>query len=310
MATKFGRYELLERISAGGMAEVFKASIPGAAGVEKIVAIKRILPQFCDDERFVGMFIEEARISANLNHTNIGQVYEFGEIDGRYYIAMEFIPGKDLATLQEHFAHADRVMPLPMALRIVLDTCAALHHAHSKVDATGQALRIVHRDVSPPNVLVSYEGAVKLIDFGIAKAMARSSKTATGLLKGKYGYLSPEQAEGKEIDHRSDIFSLGTVLHELVSGQRLFVGESDMATLMAVRSEPIPIPSQVNPVLPEGLDHVVMTALERDRERRYQRALDFYVALEGLVNQSRLHFSTVHLGTWMAETFGYGKSAP
>ena len=295
MTSKFGRYELLERISVGGMAEVFKGRVSGAAGFEKIVAIKRILPHLSDDQEFIGMFVDEAKLSANLNHSNIGQVFEFGKIESRYFIAMEYIHGKDCRRIQDYFRSFSKSMPVPMAIRIMLEVCSALEYAHSKRDDAGRPLGIVHRDVSPQNVLISYEGAVKLIDFGIAKALSRSSKTSTGNLKGKYGYMSPEQVEGEELDGRSDIFAAGTVLYELVSGQRLFSSDSELGTLELVRKADVPPPSRTNPAVPKGLDAIILKALARRTADRFQRAEEMHEALERFAQTARMIFSAKQL---------------
>jgi serine/threonine protein kinase len=304
VATRFGRYDLVERISVGGMAEVFRACATGAAGVEKTVALKRILPEFSHDEMFVSMFIEEARISLGLNHSNIGQVYEFGQIDGCYYLAMEYIQGKDVGEIRQLLAAHGATMPVPMAIRILLDVLNALHYAHHKADERGDPLHIVHRDVTPPNVLVSMDGTVKLIDFGIAKMLTRSPQTAVGLLKGKFGYLSPEQAAGKEIDDRSDLYSLGAVFFELLSGRCLYEGDDRIDVLLRVRRSEVPDICSLNPRVPGSLATILGTALSRDRDRRYQSAADFYEALEGFAHQERMTFSTIQLSRWMSETFG------
>jgi serine/threonine-protein kinase len=302
--TRFGRYEILERLGQGGMAEVFKGRVSGAAGFEKIVAVKRILPNLSDDEMFVAMFIEEAKLSANLSHGNIAQIYEFGEIDDQYYIVMEYVHGKNLRAIHQHFRLAHSAMPIPMVLRIALDVCSALDYAHNKGDAAGSVMRLVHRDVSPPNVLVSFQGSVKLIDFGIAKALTRHSRTATGMLKGKLGYLSPEQADGQEIDCRSDLFAVGTLLWEMTTGGRLFFEQSDMATLVKVRKAEVVPPSQVKPGVPSELDAIVLKALARDPDQRFQRADMLYEALEVFANEHGGAWNTMQLARWMVSTFG------
>jgi len=299
---RFGRYLLLDRLSTGGMAEVFLAKSSGLQGFEKVVAIKRILPSVSEDSDFTTMFVDEARISANLNHVNIAQIFEFGQVEGQYYIAMEYIPGKDLRAIQAHLSDTGRVLEVRVALHIAARLCQAIDYAHRQKNAEGQSMEIIHRDVSPPNVLVAYEGAVKLIDFGIAKALTRSRSTATGMLKGKLGYLSPEQAEGHELDGRSDIFALGTVLWELLTGVRLFHEATDMATLLKVRRAEVPPPSELNSEITAGLDAVVLKAVAREPEKRFQRAELFYEALER-VTQQGLGFSAVQLGRFMAGTF-------
>jgi serine/threonine protein kinase len=285
------------------MAEVFKGRVSGAAGFEKIVAIKRILPHLSEDQEFITMFVDEAKLSANLNHSNIGQVFEFGKIESRYFIAMEYIHGKDLRRIQDYFQSFSKSMPVPMAIRIMLEVCNALEYAHSKIDDAGQLLRIVHRDISPQNVLISYEGAVKLIDFGIAKALSRSTKTAAGNLKGKFSYMSPEQVDGAEVDGRSDLFALGTVLFELVTGKPLFAGDTELSTLEMVRTGQVTVPSSVNPSVPKALDPVILKALARRPEDRYRRAEEMHEALERFAQTARMTFSAKQLSRWMKNTF-------
>jgi serine/threonine protein kinase len=232
----FGKYLLLERISVGGMAEVFKAKTFGVEGFEKIIAIKKILPAMAEDADFIQMFIDEAKIAGQLNHANICQIFELGKIDDSHFIAMEYIWGKDLLQIQNRFRRLKKHMPVQMAAFVMGKVCEGLDYAHRKKDATGKPLNIIHRDVSPQNVITSYDGEVKVIDFGIAKAASRSSKTQAGVLKGKFGYMSPEQIGGKPLDQRTDIFAVGTILYELLTSERLFMGESDFATLEKIRS--------------------------------------------------------------------------
>jgi len=285
------------------MAEVFKGRSSGAAGFEKIVAIKRILPHLSDDQDFISMFIDEAKLSANLNHSNIGQVFEFGKIENCYFIAMEYIHGKDLRAIQQSFQAQNQRMPLAMAIRIVLDVCNALEYAHNKRGPDNRNLEIVHRDVSPQNILTSFEGAVKLIDFGIAKALSRSTKTADGNLKGKFGYMSPEQVDGAAVDSRSDIFALGTVMFEVLTGTRLFQGESELATLEKVRQAQIPVLSAMVPDLPHPLEAILGRALARRPEDRFQRAEEMHEALERFCQETRQVYSTKQLSHWMKSNF-------
>ena len=264
----FGKYLLLDRINVGGMAEVFKAKTFGIEGFERIIAIKRILPNMADDEEFINMFVDEARIAVQLSHANIVQIYELGKIENQYYIAMEYVSGKDLRQILDRYRKKEKTLPVPAAAYITSKLCEGLDYAHRKSDPTGRPLNVIHRDVSPQNILVSFEGAVKITDFGIAKAEDRASKTQAGVLKGKFGYMSPEQVRGLEIDHRSDIFAVGILLYEMVTGKRLFIGESDFSTLERVRKAEVIPPSEHNPDLPPEFEQLVMRTLARERDER------------------------------------------
>src|SRR3954467_8334721 len=266
----FGKYVLLERISVGGMAEVFKAKSFGVEGFEKILAIKRILPSMAEDADFIEMFIDEAKICGQLNHANICQIFELGRVDDSHFIAMEYVWGKDVLQIQNRFRKMRQTMKPEMAAFIAAKLCEGLDYAHKKKDAAGRPLHIIHRDISPQNILISYDGELKIIDFGIAKAASRSSKTQAGVLKGKFGYMSPEQVRGLPLDRRSDIFAIGTILYELLTADRLFVGESDFETLEKVRNVDCPPPSKANPKCPPALEKIIMKALARDPEDRYQ----------------------------------------
>jgi hypothetical protein len=300
---RFGRYLLLDRLSTGGMAEVFLAKSSGLQGFEKVVAIKRILPSVSEDSDFTTMFIDEARISANLNHVNIAQIFEFGQVEGQYYIAMEYIPGKDLRAIQTHLADTGRVLEVQIALHIAARLCQAIDYAHRQKNAAGEPLGIIHRDVSPPNVLVAYEGAVKLIDFGIAKAASRATRTRAGKLKGKFAYMSPEQVQGLSLDHRSDIFSLGTVIHELLTGRRLFQGENQIGTLNLVRRAEVPAPSTINPEVPLEVDRIVLKALCKNRDERYGWATELRADIERYLARSGVVFESNQLADWMRGEF-------
>jgi serine/threonine protein kinase len=234
--TQFGPYKLIERISVGGMAEVYKATEHGVEGFERTVAVKRILPHIAEDDEFITMFKDEAKIAGQLNHGNIAQIYNLGQQGDSFYIALEYVAGKDLRNIFTRCQQQGRPMPIAQACFVVMKICEGLDYAHNKRDKHGRHLNIVHRDVSPPNILVSYEGEVKLIDFGVAKAAGRVSRTQAGILKGKFGYMSPEQVRGMPLDRRSDVFSLGVVLYEVLVGNRLFQGDTDFATLEMVRT--------------------------------------------------------------------------
>jgi serine/threonine protein kinase len=267
---QFGKYLLLDRISVGGMAEVFKAKSFGVQGFEKVIAIKRILPSMGEDEDFISMFIDEAKIAGQLAHANIGQIHELGEVDGAHFIAMEYIQGRDLLQLQKRYRKRKQQLPVATACFIVMKVCEGLNYAHKKRDVLGANLEIVHRDCSPQNVVVSYEGEVKLIDFGIARAASRSSRTQAGVLKGKFAYMSPEQVRGLPLDRRSDIFSLGTILFECLTGERLFNAESDFSTLERVRNAEFDRKLMKAKGVPPEVEAIVFKALERSTEDRYQ----------------------------------------
>ena len=280
----FGQYEILERIASGGMAELYKAKRTGVEGFQKIVAIKKILPHLADDEEFVTMFADEAKLAAQLNHPNIIHIYDLGKIQaGGYFIAMEYVDGRDLRAIQQGGGEMGVPLPVPLAVYVASKVAAALDYAHRRRDAEGHELNIVHRDVSPQNILISYEGDIKLCDFGIAKAASKASKTQSGALKGKIQYMSPEQAWGKPIDRRSDLFSLGVVLHELLTGERLFRGDTDINILEKVRVAEVAPPSRANPEVPQNLDAVVLKALAREPDDRYANASDLLRDLDSVL---------------------------
>ncbi|HRE91633.1 MAG TPA: serine/threonine-protein kinase, partial [Myxococcota bacterium] len=264
----FGKYTLIRKIALGGMAEIFKARSGGAEGFEKEVVVKRILPHFSEDEAFVKMFIDEASITSKLQHPNIVQIFDFDLCEGSYYIAMELIEGVDLKKVIDVGIKSGKPLSVAQCVWILIDLSKGLHYAHVK-EYKGQPLNIVHRDISPHNAMVSYNGDVKLMDFGIAKAAQRSTKTMAGTVKGKVAYMSPEQARGKPLDGRSDLFALGIMLWEMLTGKRLFLGDSDFETLTNVlKSEPPP-PSQLNPKVPADLDNIILKALKKDRDERW-----------------------------------------
>ncbi len=276
----FGKYILLNKIALGGMAEIFRAKTIGAEGFEKEVVIKRILPHFTEDEAFVTMFIDEAKVSAKLNHRNIVQIYDFDKQDDTYYIAMEYVEGKDLKRLMDTGVKTEHPLNVGQIATIMMGACEGLHHAHTKTDR-GQPLNIIHRDVSPHNIMVSYNGDVKVMDFGIAKAAARSTKTRAGTVKGKCAYMSPEQARGKNLDPRSDLFALGVIMWEALTHRRLFAGDSDFETLSNVLKAEVPPPSSLNDEVPPEIDEIVLKALEKDRDNRFKDCKAMLQALQG-----------------------------
>ncbi|HYV41337.1 MAG TPA: protein kinase, partial [Thermoanaerobaculia bacterium] len=281
---RFGQYEILERISSGGMAELFRARRSGVEGFQKIVAIKKILPHIAGDEEFITMFADEAKLAAQLNHPNIVHIFDLGKIEaGGYFIAMEHVEGRDLRSILHMARETGLRLPVPLAVAIAAKVAAALDYAHRRRGDDGRELNIVHRDVSPPNILVSTEGDIKLCDFGIAKAASKVSRTESGALKGKVPYMSPEQAWGKPVDQRSDIYSLGTVLFEMLTGRKLFQGDSDLNVLEKVRAGEVVLPSSLNPDVPPGLDAAVLKALAREPDERYLRTSDMLRDLEAVL---------------------------
>ncbi len=299
----FGKYYLLERVNVGGMAEVYKAKAFGEEGFERILAVKKILASIAEDEDFINMFIDEAKITGRLNHPNICQVFDLGIADGSHFIAMEYIAGKDLKTIFERGRRLGERVNIPKICFEIMKVCEGLSHAHSKKNPQGQPLGIVHRDISPQNILVSYEGAVKIIDFGIAKASGKTSQTQVGILKGKFSYMSPEQVRGLHVDHRSDIFSLGIVMYELLTLERLFLGESDFDTLEKIRKVEMSPPSLYNPHIPQELERICLKALAKSPEERFQTCGEFAEALEKFMRSQGFYFSNKDLAVYMKEAF-------
>ncbi len=285
------------------MAEIFLARAQSMHGFEKQVVLKRILPQHAQSEDFIRMFLAEARLAATLHHPNIVQVYDIGEEGGTYFFTMEYIQGEDLRRLVRAARRKQTPIPLAHILHIIMGMAGGLHHAHEKVGNDGRPLGIVHRDVSPSNVLVTYEGDVKVVDFGIAKAAAAQVSTIAGTLKGKIPYMSPEQCRGEAVDRRSDIFSIGTLLWELTTGKRLFAGENEFAILNRVAKADVPPPSSVRPEYPPELEAIVMRALNVDPERRYDTAIDLQIDLEDFAREARLPVSSARMGRFVRGLF-------
>jgi serine/threonine protein kinase len=274
-----GKYQYAKKLATGGMAEVWLAKQVGIEGFNRHVVVKRILPHLAEDQEFVQMFLNEAKIAARFNHPNIAQIFELGEENGTYFIAMEFIHGEDLGRVMRRAWSSGQWVARHIALRIVADACQGLHYAHTRTGDTGQPLRVVHRDISPQNILVSFDGAVKVVDFGIAKAADQMSNTKSGAIKGKFAYMAPEQAGGKPLDGRTDLYALGLVLYELVTGVRPLKRDSELATLQAALACEIEPPSAVAEVPPE-IDEVVMRALAKSPDDRYRDAREFQKAIE------------------------------
>lgn len=293
-------------VASGGMAEVWEARLDGPVGFAKRVAIKRLMPSLSDDDQFVALFLDEARLMASLTHPHICQVLELGEKDESYWVAMEFLAGHTAYQLIRETLKRGWRLPIELGVLIARDTAEALAYAHAKTDESGQSLGIIHRDVSPQNVMVTYEGVVKLVDFGIAKAATRTVITETGQLRGKMAYMPPEQARGEPLDGRADQFSLGATLFELVTHTRLYgtLKEMDLFREVAAKDEPLPRARSRAPELPEVLDEVLARTLERDREKRYGSMIEVRDALSAFLNDNSHSLPTTEsLARYMASCF-------
>lgn len=303
---RFGSYLLLDRINVGGMAEVFRAKSFGMAGVERLVAIKRILPHLAQDPDFTNMFIDEYRIAAQLRHANIAQLYDLNEIGQSLYIAMEYVQGRDLRALINRMRFLAQPIPLPLVVYIISKVCEGLDYAHRKRDDLSmRELHIVHRDVSPQNVILSYEGEVKIIDFGIAKASAKKTHTQAGILKGKFGYMAPEQVMGQEIDRRTDIFCTGILTYELLTRERLFAGSNELSTLRRIRQREIIPPSMLNLNVPKPIEDMVLKALALNPDDRFAYASDYGDALQrALLECGEEPYTSRHMRNFMHDIFG------
>jgi len=269
------KYRVVQKIDSGGMAEVFRAEAEGIEGFKKEVAIKRVLPHLAENKKFIDMFLDEARLSLRMNHGNVVQVFDIGVADNTYFIVMEFVNGTNLKTVLNYYRQRGMLLNIEHSVYIIMKVLDGLNYAHNLNNSKGESLNIVHRDVSPPNILLSKEGAVKIVDFGLAKATSQLEHTDPGVVKGKFSYLSPEAAWGEEVDHRADIFSAGIILFELLTGKRLFWGETDLQTVELVRRANIPSIRRLNPHVAQDLEDVVRRSLARDRDNRYQTAYEF-----------------------------------
>lgn len=301
---QFGKYILLERLAAGGMAEVYLSKSTGAVGVNKFVAIKRILPQYSDHQEFIEMFKEEAKIAVNLNHGNVVSIYDFGVERNQFFLVMEYVEGRNLRQILNELKKSNTQFVIEQIVYMMKEVAAGLDHAHRCIDGTtGKPLNIVHRDMSPQNIMVSFEGEVKIIDFGIAKSETQLEATKAGTLKGKYGYMSPEQADGQAIDPRTDIFSLGIVLWELLANDRLFTSNSEAAILRKIRECQVPSIRKINPSVPPELERIVNKALAKDKSLRYQTAAALNRDLNRFLNTQYPEFSPHDFSVFMKNAF-------
>ncbi len=291
----FGKYFLVEKLAVGGMAEIYKAKTFGVDGFEKLLAIKKILPHCSADKEFISMLTDEAKLVVRLSHTNIVQIYDLGKVGDDYYISMEYIDGVNLRELVTRSKEIKQTIPVPLCLYIISEVCKGLDYAHSKRDENSRPLHIVHRDISPQNILISFEGETKIVDFGIAKAAMNISQTTAGILKGKVTYMSPEQALGKPVDHRTDIFSAGILLYELLTGNRLFTGETHFHVLKQIQTTQITEDTLSREISPE-LKQVLAKALAYNPKERYESASDFQIALTKILYSQYSDFSAKKLG--------------
>ncbi len=280
----FDKYEIIRRLAVGGMGEIFLARQRGVAGFDRLVILKSLLPDLAEQEGFVDQFLDEARVAATLNHPNIVSIYEVGAWQGVYFIAMEYINGDSLSGLVPAAAKAGLSIPFPVTARIIHDAALGLDHAHHASDPDGRPLNIVHRDVTPQNIMVRTDGVTKVVDFGVARAANRVTRTATGMVKGKLPYMPPEQISGQQLDHRTDQWALGVVLWEMLTGQRLFRAENDALLINLILKHPIPPPSDLVEGVPRELEEVLVRMLDRDRAGRFRRLQEVADALRGYLD--------------------------
>ncbi len=286
--TKRDKYRVVRKIDAGGMAEVFQGIAESIEGFKKKVAIKRVLPHLAENKKFLAMFLDEARVSMYMNHANVVHVFDIGQAGGTYFIVMEFVDGTDLKKVMEVFRERKTRLPIAQAIYITMEICRGLGYAHDLVDADGVNLGIVHRDVSPPNVLMSKQGEVKIVDFGLAKATSQLEHTDPGVVKGKFAYLSPEAAWGESVDSRADIFACGIILFELLTSRRLFLGETDVQTVELVRRAEVPPIKEYNPEVLPDLEKIALKALAADPDKRYRSCEEMAEDLAGYLFAQRL----------------------
>ncbi|HJL14435.1 MAG TPA: serine/threonine-protein kinase [Sandaracinaceae bacterium LLY-WYZ-13_1] len=302
------RYRVVDRLEAGGMAEVFRGEALSVQGFKKQVAIKRVLPHLAQNKSFISMFLDEARLGARLNHANIVSVFDIGAADNTYFIVMEFVDGCNLKAVIEHFRQSGRRMPVKESIYIGMETCRGLSYAHELLGDEGEPLDIVHRDISPPNILLSKRGEIKVTDFGLAKSITQLEKTDPGVVKGKFSYLAPEAALGEGVDARADVFALGIVLWEMLAGRRLFLGETDYQTVKLVQQANIPSLPRLNPEVDEDLEKVLMGALTKDPKDRFESARDFGDALAGYLFSHQLKVTSYDIANMVKEVVEQRKS--
>jgi serine/threonine protein kinase len=304
---RFGSYVIYEQLGKGGMATVHRAELPQRDGTKKQIALKRLMPTY--QKEIISLFLDEARLLKFLHHRNIAETYDSGKVFGTYFIAMEYVKGPTLKELVAHCAATVGAVPQEITLSLAAQICDALDHAHNRCDDKGAPLGIIHRDITPSNLILSEHGEVKLIDFGLAKAKVSSEETGQGVIKGKYGYIAPEYLGGT-LDHRADLWAVGIIMYELLTSRRLFDGKDAFETMMRIRSMPIPRPSIGNPRVSPELDHIVMTALERNPERRWRSAAEMRDALRHVIAQPGNHVDGEHITEWVTWVFQRQPGSP
>lgn len=300
MAERVGPYEVTELLAAGGMAEIFLGQKPGPGGFQKHLVIKRITKKLIGDREIEAMFVDEARVQALLDHPNIVQIYDFGEEKGSYFIAMELIRGATLRWVIDNASAVRRPIPLQHALRIASDVLCGLHYAHERADDNGEALKLIHRDISPVNVLITRSGIAKLCDFGVAKSEMQRQMTRAGIVKGKFRYMSPEQLNAEPLDRRADLFAVGSVLWEMLVGRRLFDHASEDDVVAAIRAGDYPPPSDLRPGVPRPVDRILRRALNPNRDRRFRSAREFQLACEEILRLLPTASNSVLVGEYVS----------
>lgn len=305
-----GQYYLMEKIAQGGMAEIFKGLSYDVHGLKKTVCIKKILPQLSASKEFIDSLIDEAKLAVKLVHGNIAQTYDLGKVGDDYFMVMEYVDGRSLSQIHKKCQANGELIPIPCLLSFIGEVASGLNYMHRRADERGAPLHVVHRDISPQNIMVSYSGTVKIIDFGIAKAVFKVGSTDSGILKGKFAYMSPEQAHGDAIDHRSDIFSLGIILHEMLTGKRLFKGEDSRQTIRNVRRAKVDPPSLVRPDIPEELDRIVIKALAKDRRYRYPFASEMHDDLVKFLSATAPDFKPSDVAAFLEGLFRHERGRP
>jgi len=301
---RIGRYEVISHLATGGMAHILLAKQTGLGSFERHVVLKTIMHERANDQRFVTMFLDEAKLAATLNHQNVAQVYEVDQADGAYFMAMEYVHGENARAILEAVLRRGWTIPLELAVMIISGAAAGLHHAHERRGKAGTPLNIVHRDVSPANIMIGYDGSIKVLDFGIAKAEERLTKTVGGTIKGKYGYMSPEQCKGKPVDRRSDIFALGIVLYELTTLRRAFKAKDDFETMKRIVAGDVMLPSIAVPGYPRELEAIVSTAMAGDPNARFQSGQELIEALDTFAVRAKLTGSNTAMARFMTQLFG------
>ncbi|MFB6351845.1 MAG: serine/threonine protein kinase, partial [Bradymonadaceae bacterium] len=302
---QFGQYTLHELIGRGGMAEIYRATMPGIGGFEKTVAIKKILPHLAQDDEFTSMLIDEARIIESLDHSNIAQVFDLGKREGTYYIAMEYIHGLDLSEIIDELDDRDEYIPLPHVIHITSSICAGLHFVHTQTDDEGNPLNVIHRDISPHNIRLSFAGEVKIIDFGVAKAADREAHTKMGVIKGKLLYMAPEQAKAEDLDGRADLFATGLCAYKMLTGELPFEGDNEFQVYNNILQKDIVSPKKFRPEIPEKLDRIVMKLLRRDPGERYQEGYEAKQDLDRLLHDVAPGYTVNRLSSWVEENFSH-----